>query len=130
MLDKSQERGVLDKSTIERMARVASESDAASFVARHPAPALVTGVGREGDGKKVDTRRHTRPASLDQKTDKMPATSLEDTHEDARSGDDRASAPESDVFFIVKTPRNPFAHMITVGRAGNNDLQIDDPTVS
>ena len=34
------------------------------------------------------------------------------------------------VLFVVKSTRNPFLAMITVGRAANNDLVLNDPTIS
>lgn len=34
------------------------------------------------------------------------------------------------VAFIVKRPGNPFLNMITIGRAGNNDIVVDVPSVS
>jgi hypothetical protein len=35
-----------------------------------------------------------------------------------------------EVVFLEKTDRNPFAHMITVGRAPNNDVILAHPTIS
>ena len=34
------------------------------------------------------------------------------------------------VAFMVKTDRNPFGHLITVGRGSNNDIQLPHPSVS
>lgn len=36
----------------------------------------------------------------------------------------------AEVLFLVKSARNPFATMITVGRAPNNDVVLATPTVS
>ncbi|MBI3724929.1 FHA domain-containing protein [bacterium] len=42
----------------------------------------------------------------------------------------RGSLKAADVYVLKKTSRNPFLQMITVGRTGNNDVIIDDKTVS
>ena len=34
------------------------------------------------------------------------------------------------VYPLVKSDRNPFKHMLTIGRAANNDIIIDSPAVS
>jgi pSer/pThr/pTyr-binding forkhead associated (FHA) protein len=46
----------------------------------------------------------------------------------------KTPSPEDDdgtvVFFLTKTDRNPFSTMITIGRAKNNDIVLEIPTVS
>ncbi|MBI3724930.1 FHA domain-containing protein [bacterium] len=39
-------------------------------------------------------------------------------------------APSPHVIFVTKSNRNPFLMMVTVGRTGNNDIVLDDITVS
>lgn len=48
-----------------------------------------------------------------------PKTSSQPTHQD-----------RGRVYRVVKRKGMPFDHMITVGRAGNNDIQLASPTVS
>lgn len=47
-----------------------------------------------------------------------------------RTGDTGLDLEAADVLFVVKSSRNPFTGMITLGRASNNDLILPTPTIS
>lgn len=81
------------------------------LLARLPAPALV--VPRIASGQKSAI--------------KTIVDLEESTRAEARRQRDLSHA---DVLFLVKSPRNPFATMITVGRAKNNDVVLPTATVS
>lgn len=105
----------------EFLQELTSEED---YVARYPAPALLLEPFGEGTREMVDT-----PAPGDspddstiasmmtaKKTFALPTTSM--VHPDAR------------VVWLVKSDRNPFVGMITVGRARNNDLILVHSSIS
>lgn len=101
-------------STRELARGLSSRDDEASFVAAHPAPALLLPELRTG-GRSQATQTLTG----------------EDDSAVPRSGSGkRLDVGSAQVAFLVKSDRNPFAMMITVGRANNNDLVLPDRTVS
>ncbi len=86
--------------------------DLSDFVARHPAPALLlprSPARRERAGLAVQTLLDLDPQA--------PGTST-------------ADLADAEVLFVEKSGRNPFATMITLGRASNNDLIVPAQTVS
>lgn len=99
----------------------AHEVDEATFVARHPAPVFVVRKAvmpapPRGD-ESPDWRVHTQ---------RLPQVKL---------GPGAAESPFAHhqlgtVERLVKTDRNPFAGMITIGRAPNNDVCLPAVSVS
>jgi hypothetical protein len=79
------------------------------LLSRLPAPALV--VPRLGNSQKQAIK------------------TIVDLDESSRVERDR-DLSHADVLFLVKSARNPFATMITVGRAKNNDVVLPTATVS
>ena len=94
----------------------AQDLDLAGFSARHPEPALLFpasyGVGVDLSSSRVDTPTGGMKLAFGKKRR---------DHEDK---------PCPVVFFLVKTTRNPFANMITVGRTSNNDISLPLSSVS
>ena len=59
-----------------------------------------------------------------------PHTSSQDTSQSSADQLDHYLDPESVVLPICKSDRNAFSHMITIGRAANNDICLGDNTLS
>jgi hypothetical protein len=143
--------------TLDGLARQMTGTEA-SFVAVFPYPALVlasrvmlpaptrdaaaAGAHEEDPFRTGRCENPFRMGYREKKTEL--SVGLRDLLETARS-DERRSDPtprqaeavggfelggESQVLFVAKSERNPFAHMITVGRASNNDLVFAQPTIS
>lgn len=95
-----------------------------AFLADHPEPALL--IERHGESKlaSVDTPDDQHVTPLLSKTwddDVLPKWYF-DTSEVVH--------PRAEVAWLCKSDRNPFAGLITLGRAGNNDIILGDRTVS
>jgi pSer/pThr/pTyr-binding forkhead associated (FHA) protein len=86
-----------------------ARNDELAFVAAHPAPALLLPEVRAGS-------RAAATQTLTGEDESAVVKAL-----DVRS---------AQVAFLLKSDRNPFAMMITVGRANNNDVVLPDRTVS
>lgn len=112
--------------------------DEEAYAARHPQPALLLEPWGDAQRSHVDTPSApfaTRSASSSKlelpggrgdSTEVMGA--LEAARQMARMGE--AVHPEARVEWLAKSTRNPFGALITLGRARNNDVIIDHPTVS
>lgn len=133
-------------------------NDEAAFVAKHPLPALLlepwgaehvksqvdtpsgpfatrTGTGassgRLKQHPKVDaggagSGRFPTPPPRGDNTEVMGA--LEAARHMSRMGE--AVHPDARLDWLEKSNRNPFGALITLGRARNNDIIVDHPTVS
>jgi hypothetical protein len=126
---------------LDELAR-ASAQDEGEFVRRFPNPALIflSAAAPPPDAPKVDTpsggtslrgdASFARTSAL-KATDKFP---IGDAILEMGSHDDdtpvREIGANAPVVFLVKSGRNPFESMITIGRATNNDHCIPLPTIS
>jgi hypothetical protein len=114
---------------IDALLRIASPRDLEDYCSRYPDAALVRNASsRDRDpGLDIDARPDGESTT---------AIPLEPPVAPIASGDRLSETPRpeaddrSQVIFLTKTVRNPFKNMITLGRAANNDVQIDHPTVS
>jgi hypothetical protein len=130
--------------SIERLARLASDLGEIPFVEMFSRPALVFGAvtvdprtGRVETPSscfstshslekkvRIDSRTHVvRPLVRDLEEGPTPRRSPTLSSEPTEEG-------PAEVVFLQKSDRNPFVHMITVGRAMNNDVVLADSTVS
>jgi hypothetical protein len=126
---------------LSQLAALAKSLDATSFVAARPDPVLLAADVRPLDGAaSFDTSENALP-----RTRRFDAASHEDTTEETAYGPQGSpfagalaeQTPPSgivranpDVFPIIKTERNPFRSMITVGRSANNDIVLHGSSVS
>lgn len=107
-------------------------ADDEAFEAAFPAPALLVEPYGGDKGGTVDTpsrpmtARDGVPRMTESTTEVMGA--LEAARHMARMSE--AVHPEARLEWLKKSERNPFAALITVGRARNNDVVIEHPTVS
>jgi hypothetical protein len=143
--------------TLDELARRTTDAEAA-FVALFPHPALVLAsrvtvpATRDAPGGAPEedpfrTGRCENPFRMgyrEKKTERSVGVRdlLDTTRTDERRSDEGPTprqgavvggfelGGESQVLFLAKSERNPFAHMITVGRASNNDLVFAQPTIS
>jgi hypothetical protein len=108
------------------LAREAKGLDLNKFTARYPRAALLLANQGSTDIRegKIDTPSQEGAGA---ETAVVMATPLLPTAI-------KAPSPEDDdgtlVFFLTKSDRNPFSTMITIGRAKNNDIILEIPTVS
>ncbi len=133
--------------TVEDLTRLVRGLTEGAFVARFPRPALVLLSSLEESENRVDTPSTGAATNeaLEQKAQFQPKThqvkSLApegDTHDGEEDPTPRrpvvaspdAETPKCAVVFLEKSDRNPFSHMITFGRAHNNDVVLAHPTVS
>lgn len=123
-------------------------NDEAAFVAKHPLPALLLEPwGPDGVKSQVDTpsgpfatrssgKLKTPPAASSGRIPTPPPRgdstevmgALEAARHMARMGE--AVHPDARLDWLEKSTRNPFGALITLGRARNNDIIVDHPTVS
>lgn len=106
--------------------------DEGAFGAAFPAPALlIEPFGGDKSGT-IDTpnRPITRGSGVSRVTESTTEVmgALEAARHMARMSE--AVHPEARLEWLKKSERNPFAALITVGRARNNDVVIEHPTVS
>jgi hypothetical protein len=135
-------------------------SDVAAFDARHPTPALLIepyGESRTGtvdtptnpsavlrrgpassaampvstplggsSSRGMSTNRPPTPPARADSTEVLGA--LESARQLARMSE--AIHPDARIEWLVKSDRNPFGALITLGRAKNNDVIIPHPTIS
>jgi len=129
-------------------------NEEAAFVAKHPLPALLlepwgadnaksqvdtpsgpfatrTGTGSSSGKLKQQppgsgSGRYPTPPSRGDNTEVMGA--LEAARHMSRMGE--AVHPDARLDWLEKSTRNPFGALITLGRARNNDIIVDHPTVS
>jgi len=124
---------------LEELARTTAKLDEPSFIKAHPAPALVFigSAAIPAEGLNVDTpsdgvnvKAFSRTSTM-KVTDAFPVFDpkiLEGPTGPAAAAKNAHGSAQ--VVFLTKTARNPFASMITVGRATNNDVCLELPTVS
>lgn len=136
----------MEETTIGELVLLLS-ADAAAFERDHAAPALLFSSGwKRGRAAAADDPTHrgaalaqilSRTSVIDPKAPVLPTdlqvTKVDDEAAPPASGD--ATGPvilagSSCVAFLRKSSRNPFAHMITIGRAQNNDVILQDGAVS
>jgi hypothetical protein len=130
------------KFSVEELSKLAAQMDERTFVSRFPEPALILATpGIDTDDKKFDTpeagvpteKFFGRTSTFDAGAYRVLPKSLSETHdEDASATQPKALKllGKSEVVFLKKTDRNPFANMVTLGRARNNDLILPLPTIS
>jgi hypothetical protein len=94
------------------------------YVAKYPAPALLLEPFGEGSAETVDT-----PAPGDSSDDGTIARMMTAGSAFVQPSTSMVH-PEARVVWLVKSDRNPFEGMITVGRARNNDLILAHPEIS
>src|SRR4051812_7669194 len=116
------------KLTVSELAKLTANLDEPSFVARYPLPALIVAtLAAQQKWAETPTSGLKTETSLDRtSTFRVLPKSLTETSEDE---DEPTAAPlglgaKSDVLFLLKSDRNPFANMVTLGRAPNNDLIV------
>jgi hypothetical protein len=124
---------------LEELARTTSTLDESSFKKKYPSPALVF-LGSSvvaAEGLNVDTPSNGHKVARFSKTNSMKVTDAFpafDPNAQTRESREATVAKETfgaaAVIFLAKTDRNPFASMITVGRATNNDVCLPLQTVS
>jgi hypothetical protein len=124
---------------LSELAELARSLDATSFIARRPDPVLVPADSfpalERGIGYETPPRVKLPRAAID-----FIEPSLDETSRDvvmSPLGLVAEATPPSgylvrdpEPILVVKTDRNPFQQMITVGRAKNNDVVLDDKSVS
>lgn len=107
--------GFVPLATLSQVARAVS---AAEFAERYPVAALVlTPVGGSNPG----TLQRVLPADLREQS--FQRTKLEAVGPGAERYRDQAG-------FLAKRPGSPFPHMVSIGRAPNNDLVLALDTIS
>lgn len=130
---------------LEELARESAGVDEVSFLKRYANPSLVflASLGSSADEVgKVDTpsgaiKLPGKDASFS-RTSAMKATdsfpvftdALRDMAVQAGENPGKELVGASLVVFLVKSKRNPFESMITIGRASNNDHCLPLPTIS
>jgi hypothetical protein len=125
---------------LSQLATLARSLDATSFVAARPEPVLLSADVRSVDGAAgLDTPDRGLP--LGRFSAPTARWDPEETSVEAEQSPFRGALAEQtppsgilradpDVIPIVKTERNPFATMITVGRSANNDIVLPGQAVS
>ncbi|MBI3726634.1 FHA domain-containing protein [bacterium] len=120
--------------TLDSLCRAVVSETAKTFMERHPSPALVfLSAFEPADAARVDT-----PGTGDFPIQgfKPPAAGSGPTPLMDRVPERKDKEPGfafvggSDVLFLAKTKRNPFADMITIGRAPNNDVWLPVGSIS
>lgn len=128
---------------VSQVADLARTLDATSFVARMPDPALIPreAIGALDHTGGFDTPERgvsiasfkLQPTHLDEPGEE---TSLDVTASPFEGAVAEATPPsgilrrDPELIFVAKSRRNPFEQMITVGRSQNNDIVLDDRSVS
>lgn len=100
--------------------------DQQTFLAEHPTPALVFDRTQESDTGNVETPSQPFTQGVPSSTEVLGP--LAAAQQLTRMAD--LINPEAQVGWLVKSDRNPFGGLITLGRARNNDLVIKTGTVS
>jgi len=116
--------------------------DVRAFAERNPEPALVFfPTSSKPEPTPFDTLAGKEHRFDGAATDELPALETTIDEQRAKRPTDRIAlpryvrgkgpeGPEWSVHFLAKSRRNPFAGMITVGRASNNDIQLLVSSVS
>jgi hypothetical protein len=133
-------------STVDELSRVMGD-DESDFLAKYPCPALILASSDEGSTSVavdtptagVDLGKLARPTSVSGAGWSFTDRALAQTHE-VDSPTPRQALPSSQpsvdfggssrVIFLAKSARNPFDHMLTLGRAANNDIVLELLSVS
>ncbi len=116
---------------LEKLARETAGFTEAQFVAAYPHPALVFFPGS------VQSSGSPFATEMDMKSTHQGELSIEQVLENygqqqaaSRAPTGSAITAKSALWFVAKSERNPFAQMITVGRARNHDLVLGNATIS
>lgn len=113
--------------------------DEGGFLDRHPYPALVLEPkGASSDSAGIDTGRwklgaaheETRPIPPDEEEGDATCVLAPTASKQVFSAPTDLVDPRATVAWLVKSDRNPFAALITLGRARNNDIVLDDGSIS
>ena len=120
---------------VDEIARAAGQLDEASFAKRFPDAALVFLADfAKLDRQKVETaRRRVEDLEIGGTTEARPVLAAEKPTAKATAASVSPGYDvlgKSPVVFLQKSGRNPFASMITVGRAPNNDVPLQLPTIT
>jgi hypothetical protein len=115
--------------------------DLATFTRVHPHPALVIDpVGSTQGGLRIDTpdqpyytggadeTHSTMIPDLDLVGSSTDVLLAVDPHATSVASDELL--PDTQIEWLLKSDRNPFGALITVGRAANNDIIVDQATIS
>lgn len=105
------------KTTLERFASEARGMTEEEFLARHPHPFLVVGRFEEDESRAFGTVTPEDGLSRGQL-------------ERLASADEAFPGGEEYVYPLVKSDRNTFERLVTVGRSTNNDIVISHSSVS
>jgi hypothetical protein len=120
------------KRSFTELAEVASRLDEAGFCEAFPAPCFVSSATLENAGDEDPFR--TRATTVHRlRPDSTLVLSWDEATESSRTAREPERPSGGDALvasFLVKSSRNPFLGMITVGRAGNNDIVLNHPAIS
>lgn len=103
---------------------------AAAFQARFPWPALLIEPLGEGERERIETPSKGTPRPDSDAFGRTTASLRSSAVLGAGKGMGSLVNPDARVEWLTKSDRNPFASLITLGRARNNDLILLYPTVS
>jgi hypothetical protein len=112
-----QRRGVLFRVLLRNL------DDEETFVERHPTPALLIEPYDRSNAQQFETGR----IRLDNDLEPDVPLSTGEGHPPGAAG---LVHPDAWVAWLIKSERNPFAGLITIGRARNNDIVIPSESVS
>lgn len=113
--------------------------DLAAFTRSHPYPALVINpIGLNVAGMRIDTPDQPYFLGGDGSSTIVPdSDELGGSTDVLLAVDPYATSvasdelhPESQIEWLLKSDRNPFGALITVGRTPNNDIVLDQATIS
>ncbi len=117
--------------TLDELAKAAAMLDETAFTARYPKPALVFTATSAKEGEKLINTPSSGEKGMGQTANLRPTDSNEPFRpEKVRPAPAPPELQRAEVVFLEKTSRNPFAEMITVGRATNNDVCLPLTSVS
>ena len=97
----------------------------AEFLARHPEPAMILEPFGERSAQSIDTPSGADPAAFARTT-----TGAVASPQMFAGSSGNMVHPDARVVWLVKSDRNPFAGLVTLGRAKNNDIVLPHPSIS
>ncbi|HZU95213.1 MAG TPA: FHA domain-containing protein [Planctomycetota bacterium] len=130
---------------LSQAADLARSLDDVSFVARMPDPVLIGSdiCARLEQGQSFDTpergmslapftsrRSIPRDPTLETSMDGLAPLSAGGAIAEATPPSGIAKLGDPELHYVTKSARNPFRQMITIGRSANNDIVLDDKSVS
>lgn len=112
--------------------------DLASFTRAHPHPALVIDpVGATAGGMRFDTPDQPYSMAGDAHSTITPEHDVGASTDVLLAIDQHATSvasdellPDTQIEWLLKSDRNPFGALITLGRTPNNDIVLDQATIS